>query len=74
MAEAPEKALLACGLNKKEAKLYLASLELGPATVNKLAKKSRLKRTTIYSLIDSLGARGIIKEVRRRGKKYFFTN
>ncbi len=73
MVETPEKALLACGLNKKEAKLYLASLGLGSATVNELAKKSGLKRTTIYSLIDSLKARGILKEVRRRGKKYFFS-
>lgn len=65
-----EKSLMNYGLNKKEAKLYLASLALGMATVQEVSRKSGLKRTTIYSLIDGLKTSGILQEVRRKGKKY----
>lgn len=65
------KALGAYGLNKKETKLYLAALTLGLASVQELAQKSGLKRTTIYSFIDNLKNKGVIYEVRQRGKKYF---
>ena len=48
------EALEAYGLNKKQAKVYLACLELGLATVQDLAKRSGVRRTTIYSLLDEL--------------------
>lgn len=71
MSNISEKALIAYGLNKKEAKIYLASLALGLATVRELSGKSGLKRTTIYSLADVLKTKGIIQVVARRGKIYY---
>jgi len=65
-----EKVLEIYRLNKKEVKLYLTTLSLGMATIGEVAKKSGLKRTTIYSLIDQLTERGLIKKANRRKKSY----
>jgi len=48
------KILRNLGLNEKEAKIYLACLELGSATVQEVAQKSSIKRTNIYNLLGSL--------------------
>ena len=40
-----EKILKNIGLNEKEAKIYLALLELGKSKVPEIAKKAELKRT-----------------------------
>lgn len=59
------------GLNQKEAKVYLATLELGEASVQEIAKKSGVKRTSIYNLIDDLIKREIIHVVIKKKKKKF---
>jgi len=48
------------GLDEKEAKTYLAALEYGPTTMISLAKKSGIKRTSIYNFMNDLVARGFI--------------
>ena len=50
------------GLNEKQAKIYLACLELGEASIGSIAKKANLKRTTIYDLIADLLNEGYIKQ------------
>jgi len=70
MPPSVEKVLEIYGLNKKEAKFYLASLVLGMANVAEIAKKAGLKRTTLYSLVDELEAKGLIKKATRRKKFY----
>lgn len=57
-----EQNLVKIGLNPKEAQLYLAALELGPTSVVELAKKSGLKRTTVYEILGSLKGHGLISE------------
>ncbi len=57
-----EQDLIKIGLNEKEAQTYLALLELGPTSVVALGKKSGLKRTTVYEVLDSLAARGLVSE------------
>ena len=59
------------GLLEKEAKVYLASLELGEATVLELAKKSALNRTTVYVEIEKLGQRGLVSSIEKGKKRYF---
>ena len=49
-----EEKLEQIGLDPKEAKVYLAMLELGETTVARIAQKSKIKRTTAYDLVDSL--------------------
>lgn len=50
------------GFESKEAKLYLALLELGEGDIADMSRKSGLKRTTVYHLVDSLMGRGLISQ------------
>jgi sugar-specific transcriptional regulator TrmB len=59
------------GLSEKASKLYLASIELGEASVQELSKTSGLKRTTIYYTLDELKKAGAIVETERNKKTYF---
>lgn len=65
------KVLQEFGLNEKEAKVYLASLELGLARVNEISKKTGIFRETTYGVIDSLMRKGLIGYVIKSGVKYF---
>lgn len=58
------------GLNEKEAKVYLACLELGLATVQAVAKKSGVKRTSIYNFLDELKDKGLVNEITRDSRVY----
>lgn len=59
------------GLNTKEATTYLSILELGEATMGQVVKKSKLKRTTLYDLVESLKEKGLISTA-KRGKKILY--
>lgn len=59
------------GLNEKQAKIYLAALELGETTVKEIAKKAEIKRTTIYDLIDEMIESGLIKQTIKESRKKF---
>lgn len=59
------------GLSQNEAKIYLASLKLGPATAQHLAAKGTLSRPTTYIMIESLVKRGLMSSY-FKGKKKFF--
>ena len=48
------------GLNEKEARVYLAALEFGPATIATIARKSGIKRTTIYEFLTGMLDGGLI--------------
>jgi len=60
------------GLSEKEAKVYLASLELGPASVQEIAQKAGIVRTTTYNMIESLRQKGLMSRF-TRGKRPYFT-
>lgn len=59
------------GLSENEAKVYLYALSLGPTTVLKIARSAEIKRTTIYSVIDSLKKQGLMR-VELKGFKELF--
>ena len=63
MDEGLIKLLEPAGFTDKEAKVYLALLELGQGTVAKIAKKSELKRPIIYILLEGLIKRGYVSEL-----------
>lgn len=67
----PQTALKQFGLNDKEIKVYLASLELGTASVLNISKKARLKRPTTYIVLESLLEKGLVSEVPRKNKTLF---
>lgn len=59
------------GLSDKEASVYTALLELGTSTVNEVANKANIKRTTVYDLLSSLMRSGLVSQT-QKGKKRFF--
>ena len=65
------KELEKIGLNKNEAKVYLAALELGETTVARLAQKSKVKRSTVYLSIDTLKEQGLINTLKRQNKTLY---
>lgn len=48
------------GFNDKEAKVYLALLELGPSAVREISLKSGLKKPTTYVILDELRAKDAV--------------
>ena len=48
------------GMREAEAKVYLAALAKHPRSVLDLARTSGVKRTTIYSILETLKARGLV--------------
>jgi sugar-specific transcriptional regulator TrmB len=58
-------------LFEKEAIVYLASLELGPGTIQEIAKKSQISRSTAYEVIESLMKKGLMSSLTKGNKKYF---
>jgi HTH-type transcriptional regulator, sugar sensing transcriptional regulator len=55
------KGLEAYGLDKKEAKVYLAGLEMGSASVLEFARRTKLARTTLYPVLERLRQRGVFR-------------
>lgn len=54
------KELIKYGFSEKEAKVYLSLLLLGTATVNSIAEKADLVRTTTYDLLKILREKGFV--------------
>ncbi len=67
-----ERNLEKLGLSEKEAKVYLATLELGQAPVQQIAKKAEIQRPTAYVILDSLMKNGFVTTV-EVGKKTLFS-
>lgn len=64
-------ALIKFGLMEKEAKIYLACLELGEATAYDIALKTHLPRTLVYDIFKRLIEKGIASFIIKNKKKYF---
>lgn len=60
------------GLSEKEAIVYLASLELGSSTIQEIARKSQISRSTAYEVIESLMKKGLMIDLTKGKKRYFF--
>jgi len=71
MVKLLEEALHGAGLSEKEAKVYLASLELGGGTAVQIARKSGINRGTTYLIAENLMQRGLMSGVERGGSKNF---
>lgn len=66
-----DSALQKIGLSEKEAKVYLAALELSQSPVQKIAAKAKVNRATTYVILEGLMKKGIITTY-EQGKKRFF--
>lgn len=59
------------GLSEKEAELYLVLLELGKAKVQDITHKTKLPRSTIYSVLEYLEQRGLVFSFDQGKIRYF---
>jgi len=66
-----EKDISKLCLSNKEAKIYLAALELGPSPVQIISQKAKVNRATTYVIIDSLMEKELVATF-SEGKKTFF--
>ncbi|MBM3257949.1 MAG: TrmB family transcriptional regulator [Candidatus Nealsonbacteria bacterium] len=59
------------GLSEKEVRVYLAALELGPNSVQNIAKEAKLSRPTTYEIIKKLEDKKLFLETKQRNKRLF---
>ena len=59
-----EKYLQEIGLSDKEASVYVALLQVDNDSVLDLAKRTKINRTTIYPVLESLAKKGLISEIK----------
>jgi len=59
------------GFKDKKAKVYLACLELGQSTAQKIAHKANVERTSIYAILDSLREDGLLVSTINKKTQYF---
>lgn len=65
------KELKTYGLDEKEARVYIALLEIGEANIAQLTKKSGINRSTVYLVISSLKEKGLISSI-KKNKTLFY--
>jgi len=63
--------LKSLSLSDNEAKVYLASLSLGPSSILRISQAAEIKRTTVYSVVESLQYKGLISIQISGSKKIF---
>lgn len=63
--------LQSVGFSDKQAKVYVASLFLGPSAVQKIAEQAEINRATAYVILDELATMGLVSES-TVGKKTVF--
>jgi sugar-specific transcriptional regulator TrmB len=65
--------LIDFGLSEKEAKVYLALLELGSSSVSEIARRARVTRTNTYHLLNALQSYGLVSSNESRSSKSIFS-
>ena len=66
-----EEILKEIGLTDREIKVYLTGLKTGPILATKLAKKTEINRTNLYSILNSLQERGLVSQGSKGLNKHF---
>jgi HTH-type transcriptional regulator, sugar sensing transcriptional regulator len=59
------------GIDGKKADVYLACLETGKATAYAIAKRTGLRRPTVYDIIDRLMKEGLVFKSVAKGTRYY---
>lgn len=66
-----ERVLENYGLTEKQAKIYLACLELGSSSVQKISQKSGIARSTCYEILELLNRLGLVSKFQKKKIIYF---
>jgi sugar-specific transcriptional regulator TrmB len=59
------------GLSERQAKVYLAALELGEATVSQIAQKAQIERTGTYYVLEALQRKGLFSRFHKVNKELY---
>ncbi len=59
------------GLNEKESKVYLALLESGDSLASRIAKKTNINRSLLYSILDELVNKGIVTYIIKNNTRFY---
>lgn len=59
------------GLQEREVRLYLATLELGESTVLPISKKAGIQRTYCYDILESLREKGLVSYLEKNGRRRY---
>lgn len=65
------QSLIDLGLKDNEAKVYLATLKLGQATVSQIADSADVQRTFVYDILNDLQEKGIVSEIEIRAVRHY---
>jgi len=68
------KELQDIGLTNKEARVYLANLELGQSTVQDVSEKAGVNRATTYVILDSLVEKGLASTYEQGKKTHYIAS
>ena len=66
-----EEVLQESGLNEKESKIYLELLKEKACSASKLAKLTKINRTTVYLELETLMRKGLVSYVIKNSKRYY---
>jgi len=59
------------GLSEKAVLVYAMLLECGGAFPSHIARETKIKRSTVYSVLIELSIKGLVGEVQKRGKLFY---
>ena len=66
-----EEYLRSAGLSKRGAAVYVALLQAGVSSPSEISRTAKVKRSTVYNIIEELERAGLVAEVpREKRKKY----
>lgn len=65
------KILEGLGLQPKEAKVYLAALELGSSPVSAIGSKAKINRVSTYDILEKLAKKGLVNFMIKRDIKFY---
>lgn len=63
--------LIAIGLTKTEAKIYVALIELGRAQAGIISRKTGIHRRSIYDALERLIEKGLVSWIKENEKRYY---
>jgi HTH-type transcriptional regulator, sugar sensing transcriptional regulator len=59
------------GLSNKEARVYIACLEIGSGTAFQIGQKLGIPKSTVHDILNNLVSRGFVSTFNKKSKRYF---
>src|SRR3989344_9419176 len=59
------------GLSKRESKVYISLIEIGPTTTSKIIRKTGIASSKIYDVLEKLEHKGLVTHILKNGKMEF---